>query len=150
MKKFNMDYNDIFEKLFVLGFIWMTPLSFVGIIRSGLLWVLVNGVEMEIPIRDHFDTESTVSYTLTSTEESVASSTLGREEKGEEESIASSPQTGEKEEGEVSSPPPPEEKEESIASSPPPVEEKEESIVSSPEKEEGDEGVVLVQPSSSE
>ena len=43
------DYKDLIDKVFVLGFVWMTPLSLVGIIRSGLLWMLINGVEIEIP-----------------------------------------------------------------------------------------------------
>ena len=86
-----MNQKEIFDKLFILGFVWITPMSFVGILRSSLMWVLVNGVEVNIPICRNYD-------------ESVASNTSEEEEEStenqdqEEEEVQSKSQDQEEEE----------------------------------------------------
>jgi hypothetical protein len=44
--KLKIDQKDIFDKLFVLGFTWITPMSFLGIMRASIIWILVNGIKL--------------------------------------------------------------------------------------------------------
>ena len=44
--KLKIDQKDIFDKLFVLGFTWLTPMSLLGIMRASIIWVLVNGIKL--------------------------------------------------------------------------------------------------------
>ena len=74
-----MNQKEIFDKLFILGFVWITPMSFVGILRSSLMWVLVNGVEVNIPICRNYD-ESVASNTSEEEEERTESQDQEEEE----------------------------------------------------------------------
>ena len=83
--KLQLDQKDIFDKLFVLGFTWLTPMSFLGIMRASIIWVLVNGIKLPF-IRMYGDED------VFSTEEEE-SSVNGQEE--EEDESSSSPQHAE-------------------------------------------------------
>ena len=50
--KLNINQKELFNKLFVLGFVWLTPMSLVGILRSSIVWGLVNGININIPWLD--------------------------------------------------------------------------------------------------
>ena len=82
--KFNMNQQEILDKLFILGFVWITPMSFVGILRSSLMWILVNGVEINLPIREYIESIAS------KTEEEVQSSNQEDEAIKEEEEVQSS------------------------------------------------------------
>lgn len=92
--KFTMNQQELFDKLFILGFVWMTPMSLLGILRSSLMWVLVNGIEVDIPLREYEES-------VGSNEHSEAIATEDEESQeevqGEEEEVQSKSQ-GEEEE----------------------------------------------------
>lgn len=88
--KLQINQKELFNKLFVLSFVWLTPLSLVGIIRSSIVWSLVNGININIPWL-HV-TEEEISQTIEDiiSQKSVVEETPNNEE--EEESTGSSPE----------------------------------------------------------
>ena len=91
--KLQLDQKDIFDKLFVLGFTWITPMSFLGIMRASIIWVLVNGIKL--PFIQMYGDED-----VFSTEEEESSVNGQEEEESsvngqEEEESSSSPQHAE-------------------------------------------------------
>ena len=91
--KLQLNQKDLFNKMFVLGFVWLTPMSLVGILRSSIVWSLVNGIDINIPwlnIQQQQELTETIEDIL-SQEESVGGETEESVNRVEE-SIGSSPE----------------------------------------------------------
>ena len=86
--KLKINQKELFNKLFVLGFVWLTPMSMVGILRSSIVWGLVNGVNINIPWLDIHQQQQ-----LTATLEDI----LSEESSVHGESTGSSPEEAIKE-----------------------------------------------------
>ena len=87
--KLKINQKELFNKLFVLGFVWLTPMSIVGILRSSIVWSLVNGVNINIPWLSTQQQQD-----LTATLEDILSeeSIVNGESSVKEESTGSSPE----------------------------------------------------------